>query len=77
MDWTLWDTHSDAIQAIAASISAAMTVIGVVGIWLLWVQQRESKKDRREKFYQSLSAEIHVHNWRFLEHWSNLGVRPA
>lgn len=77
MTWAFWIENSAAVQALANAVMAAMSIVGVAGIWLLWTQQRESKKDRREKFYQSLSTEIHAHNWKFLEHWSNAGVRPG
>jgi hypothetical protein len=70
------NANAQAVQSIAAAVQAIMAVIGVVGIYLLWTQQRDSKKDRREKFYQSLSSSIHSHNWKFIEHWDNPGVRP-
>ena len=77
MDWKFWIDNAAPLQAIAGLVQATMALVGVAGIFLLWSQQRESKKNRREKFFQSLISIIHGHNWKFIEHWDNAGVRPG
>ena len=77
MTWDSWNAAAPGVQAIANVIQAIFAVAAAGGVWLVWFQIREAKKDRRQKFFQVLLNGIFSHNWRFLEHWDNAGVRPG
>jgi len=59
---------------ILAIIIAVLSLIITLGRWL-W-EHRVNKKDRRQKFFQQLINGFYTHNWKFIEHWNNKGIRP-
>lgn len=51
-------------------------ILSSVSILLWYLQREDSKEDRREKFFQNLISGLYIHNWKFIEHWNNPGIRP-
>ncbi len=56
-----------------AIIIAGLSLITTLGHWL-W-ERRVNKKDSRHKFFQQLINGFYTHNWKYIEHWNNEGIR--
>lgn len=51
-------------------VSILISILTAV-ISYLW-----SKKTTRSQYYQNLLDGFYSHNWKFIEHWDNEGIRP-
>ena len=63
-------------ELIATILSVFSLAIGLLNVVLWFTSIRDSRKDRKEKFYQQLINVFFTHNWRIIEYWDNEGVRP-
>lgn len=63
-------TITDGLALLISSISLFISI-------RLWNQNRKyTDIDRKQKFYQHLISGFESHNWKFVEHWENTGIRP-
>ena len=57
---------------------AILILLSSLGLnFFQWISNRRSNLvERRQKFFQTLIEGFYTHNWKFIEHWDNEGVRP-
>lgn len=63
-------TFAEALALIISSVSL------LISIRLWYLNKKYTTIDRRQKFYQQLISGFGSHNWKFVEHWENKGIRP-
>jgi len=68
-------------EEIALGVSAVALVVSVLSAWYThrrWkLDTGRVREMSRKDFLSKLSAQFMTHNWKFLEHWDNPGVRPG
>jgi hypothetical protein len=63
-------TKYELVAILVASASLLITLFR----WAL--DRKLNKRERVEKFYEQLINGFYTHNWKFMEHWDNEGIRP-
>ncbi|MBI3360326.1 MAG: hypothetical protein HY023_04370, partial [Chloroflexi bacterium] len=63
-------TTNELLAILIAVVALALTLFR-------WISDlRLNKQESRHRFFQQLIDGFYVHNWKFIEHWDNKGIRP-
>ena len=68
-------------EILALSVSAVVLGMSGLAAWFAhkrWkLDTRRFREMRRLEFLRDLNSQFMTHNWKFIEHWENPGVRPG